>query len=228
MINAPYEKEFVFHDGQRAKNILELSVTLERISQQDFEKFVNTDKNDFANWIEYVLQEKELASLLRSTILLSKTLELINNKLASDNNTNNNFSSNGNSKKSLFNILKQAKISQVVEIKTPVEKLPEPEHRTIQMLPLPEKKRKWFSRKESAKNDLTKIDSTPVLNESPKKDNSLSKWYEFRKHIKKDDTKKEIQNNSANSNYENIFWIIMYGLLVLLIIALVVYAFIFR
>ena len=69
MINAPFEKEFVFHDGKRAKNILELYEILERLSDQDFVSFVNSYKNDFANWVEAVLLDKGFAQKLRMICL---------------------------------------------------------------------------------------------------------------------------------------------------------------
>ena len=81
MINAPYEKEFVFHDGKRAKNILELSELLDRISLEEFSSFVNTDKNDFANWVEYVLNDRLLSEKLRTTTNYDQTRKFLRIRL---------------------------------------------------------------------------------------------------------------------------------------------------
>ncbi len=207
MINAPYEKEFVFHDGQRAKNLLELSVIIEKISQQDFERFVNPDKNDFANWTEYVLQDRELAASLRSTVSLPKTKELINNRLIIEENSASSL--NNGPKKPLFKIFSQKKEQQVVELRKPIAKLPEPEHHVIELLPehIPENRPKkgWFGRKDI------------------KKDNSLRKWYEFKKN-----TKKIAEETHPVDNHRgNIFWIFIYGALILMILFLVLYKFVF-
>ncbi|HIH31455.1 TPA: hypothetical protein HA235_01995 [Candidatus Woesearchaeota archaeon] len=77
MNNAPYEQEFVFHNGSRAKNIFELSVFLENMPDNEFRSFVNEQKNDFANWIEYVLEEKDLAIKLRATINIHETRNIL-------------------------------------------------------------------------------------------------------------------------------------------------------
>jgi len=77
MINAPYDKEFIFRDGSRAKNIPELAERVIRLSDAEFGSFVNKDKNDFANWIEFVLEEKSLSSKLRMTYSKAETLSLL-------------------------------------------------------------------------------------------------------------------------------------------------------
>jgi hypothetical protein len=75
--NAPYEQEFVFHNGSRAKNVFELSVFLENMPDNEFKSFVNEQKNDFANWIEYVLEERELALKLRMTTNIHETRNIL-------------------------------------------------------------------------------------------------------------------------------------------------------
>lgn len=235
MINAPYEKEFVFHDGRRAKNLLELSSTLENIGQQDFERFVNPSKNDFANWVEYVLLDKELASSLRSTILLDKTKEIINDKILIENNSGSISNDASNGKKSFFKILSSEKKGPVIEVRKPIEKLPEPEHHEISMLPAPEKKR-WFRRKEKI-TDLKKLNEVhdkeiKETNKLPDKDNSnnpLRKWYQFnmhqfnkRKHIDKDP--KDVKHSVSDGG--NILWILLYCILIVAIIAIIAYKFV--
>lgn len=81
MINAPYDKEFVFHDGRRAKNILELAYVLQKFDPSEFNSFVNDSKNDFSNWVENVLYDKTLASRMRTTITLENTKMILSQRI---------------------------------------------------------------------------------------------------------------------------------------------------
>ncbi len=229
MINAPYEKEFVFHDGRRAKNLLELSSMLENIGQQDFERFVNTSKNDFANWIEYVLLDKELASSLRSTILFPKTKELISNKIKIENSSRSSLNDASNGKKSLLKILSPVEKNPFVEVRKPIEKLPEPGHH--EMLPAPEKKR-WFRRKDKVEDskklpEVHTYKEIKEINNGPDKDknnnNPLRKWYQFnkRKHVASD-----AKNGTSTITGGNISWILLYCIVIFAIIAIIVYKFV--
>jgi hypothetical protein len=74
VISASHGKEFIFHDGSRAKTLSELLIKIEHLSDHEFHHFVNHSKNDFANWIEHVLEDKTFASKLR---LLSSRNEIV-------------------------------------------------------------------------------------------------------------------------------------------------------
>lgn len=43
----------------------DLSETINLIDPETFQKHVNEDKNDFANWVDFVFEEQELANQLR-------------------------------------------------------------------------------------------------------------------------------------------------------------------
>ncbi|RLE42880.1 hypothetical protein DRJ48_02445 [Candidatus Woesearchaeota archaeon] len=62
------EKYFYLEDGGIIKNIRELALRLDEISDSVFQRHVNQDKNDFANWIEFVFKEKNLAKQLRGVM----------------------------------------------------------------------------------------------------------------------------------------------------------------
>lgn len=64
-------KAFRFSDGNIAYSLSDLSHMLENISQETFSNHMNPQKNDFANWVEFVFEEKGLAIELR----LCKTKE---------------------------------------------------------------------------------------------------------------------------------------------------------
>lgn len=81
LINARYDEEFVFNDGTRAKNILELMLKLEHLDAYEFQKFVNSTKNDFANWIAIVLNDARFADKLRKVMTREETIRLIEIKL---------------------------------------------------------------------------------------------------------------------------------------------------
>lgn len=59
------EKIFWLCDGRTLKNLNELANALENMDDNVWNYHVNTDKNDFANWIENVFECKSLASAIR-------------------------------------------------------------------------------------------------------------------------------------------------------------------
>ncbi len=63
--NVPPEKSFWVRDGQILRNIAELPPALERMSEETFRHHVTGKKNDFANWIEFVIGERSLADEVR-------------------------------------------------------------------------------------------------------------------------------------------------------------------
>ncbi|MBW2965095.1 hypothetical protein KY363_06565 [Candidatus Woesearchaeota archaeon] len=60
----PPEKYFVLCDGTRIKDMHELALMLDRISDEQFGYHVNDSKNDFSNWIRDVFGQHELADAL--------------------------------------------------------------------------------------------------------------------------------------------------------------------
>lgn len=81
LINAPHDKEFVFHDGTRVKNLLELVSKIEHLADHEFHQFVNAHKNDFANWIEHVLSDKTFAESLRTLHSRDDIIRAIKDKI---------------------------------------------------------------------------------------------------------------------------------------------------
>jgi len=82
LINAPHGKEFIFQDGTRARNILELVTVMETLSDHTFHHFVNAHKNDFANWIDHVLENKKFSDRLREVNTKSDTVRLIKEEIS--------------------------------------------------------------------------------------------------------------------------------------------------
>ena len=59
------ENYFVLCDGRIIKDYKELANILESVNDDIFYYHVNNDKNDFANWINDIFKEQELADNLR-------------------------------------------------------------------------------------------------------------------------------------------------------------------
>ncbi|HYD03448.1 MAG TPA: DUF5752 family protein [Alphaproteobacteria bacterium] len=60
------DKYFVLCDGRKLKNAKELADTLQLINDDMFKYHVTDTKNDFANWINDVFGEPELAKKIKS------------------------------------------------------------------------------------------------------------------------------------------------------------------
>ena len=66
LVSAPPEKCFWVYHGPVLKDLRELREALERqISDAQFAHHVGQDRNDFANWVDHVLEEKDCARALR-------------------------------------------------------------------------------------------------------------------------------------------------------------------
>lgn len=74
----PEEQQFHFKDGTSIGSLEELKKKVESISYAEFYEHVNEGKNDFANWIEHVLQMHDLAERLRQVNSIVETVELLN------------------------------------------------------------------------------------------------------------------------------------------------------
>ena len=81
MVDVSYEKEFVFHDGRRAESLSELYRIVCTLSDDAFYAFVTAQKNDFANWIEFVLCDCELAKKIRSVRFREEIARIIEQQL---------------------------------------------------------------------------------------------------------------------------------------------------
>jgi len=65
-LKCPKDKEFVLNDGTRMSSIKELIEGLESMTDSTFQHHVNSERNDFANWINDIFKEEELALKVRT------------------------------------------------------------------------------------------------------------------------------------------------------------------
>ncbi len=61
----PEKYNFYLHDGRKLKSVYELIDELETMSEETFRQYATDVENHFANWIEGVFGEKNLADELR-------------------------------------------------------------------------------------------------------------------------------------------------------------------
>ncbi len=78
------ERRFHFQDGTSVQNLEELKGKIESISYDEFYSHVNEEKNDFAAWIEGVLEQAELANKLRAVSSIVESVEILNEALYPD------------------------------------------------------------------------------------------------------------------------------------------------
>ena len=62
---APQEFKFYLRDGRELQSVYDLIDSLDTMSDDVFFHHVNPERNDFANWLEGVFEEKTLAEEMR-------------------------------------------------------------------------------------------------------------------------------------------------------------------
>ncbi|MFH1212134.1 MAG: DUF5752 family protein [Candidatus Woesearchaeota archaeon] len=76
-------KTFYTNKGHVVWSIYELVYNIENMDEYTFRYHVNADnnKNDFADWIRFVLEDKELAMALEGIIEKQKYIEIIRKRI---------------------------------------------------------------------------------------------------------------------------------------------------
>ena len=62
--NVSVDTKFLCTDGKAFSNIDELELGLATMSDGTFEQHVNSERNDFSNWIKHAVGDNRLANLL--------------------------------------------------------------------------------------------------------------------------------------------------------------------
>lgn len=81
LVSAPSEQCFWTTDGRVLANLVELRDALKGMSEAVFAHHVAKGKNDFADWIEHVLQDAELAAVLRKSKKPNTAREVVVSRL---------------------------------------------------------------------------------------------------------------------------------------------------
>lgn len=81
LVHASPEQSFWVMDGQILTNLIELRDALATMSDDVFMHHVTKDRNDFADWIETVLEDAEIAHALRKSKKSNTSRDVIVQKL---------------------------------------------------------------------------------------------------------------------------------------------------
>ena len=81
LVHASPEQSFWVTNGQILTNLAELRDALSTMSDDVFMHHVTKDRNDFADWIETVLQDTEIAQALRKSKKPNTSRDVIVQKL---------------------------------------------------------------------------------------------------------------------------------------------------
>ncbi len=65
LLKAPYEAHFILLDGRRIDSVRNLVAALEDMHEDIFSHHVNSERNDFANWIHDIFEDKTLSEELK-------------------------------------------------------------------------------------------------------------------------------------------------------------------
>lgn len=71
------DQYFILVDGRAIKDVKELALMLDDISDDVFRHHVNDERNDFANWVRHVFDDEDLAELLQMEKEIDKTQKLV-------------------------------------------------------------------------------------------------------------------------------------------------------
>lgn len=80
-IEASDDNCFWVCDGKVLRNLYDLSIALEEMSDDSYGYHANLEKNDFSNWVKHVLKESKLASSLRRTKSRLEASNLVKRRL---------------------------------------------------------------------------------------------------------------------------------------------------
>ena len=75
------DKAFWVNNGPVLQSLRELETALVKMTEEQFRHHVDTNKNDFASWIEEVLRDKACARDVRLSNTIDKTIRAVEKHL---------------------------------------------------------------------------------------------------------------------------------------------------
>lgn len=81
LVSAPGEQCFWTTDGRVLSNLVDLKEALASMSNDVFAYHVSKERNDFADWIEHVLEDAELATAFRKSKKLNTAHDVVVTRL---------------------------------------------------------------------------------------------------------------------------------------------------
>jgi hypothetical protein len=79
--NVSQEKQFWCCDGRYLKNLPELKVALEQMTDETFRYHLNETKNDFSNWVRDVIGDDKLSRDLQKSITHTQAAKSVANRI---------------------------------------------------------------------------------------------------------------------------------------------------
>ena len=70
-------KYFYFCNDKSARNITQFITVVKKLNDEEFNNHVNSEKNDFYNWVNDVIGDKELAGKLRGLTDKNKVISVL-------------------------------------------------------------------------------------------------------------------------------------------------------
>jgi hypothetical protein len=80
-LDVHHEHHFHSNDGQILKNVSELPAAIRNMPNESFLHHVNSEKNDFATWVEHAVSEPKLAASLRKVSSKTATVKTLRKNL---------------------------------------------------------------------------------------------------------------------------------------------------
>ena len=81
IVNASDEACFWVLDGRVLRNLNDLAVALDEMSEETYSHHVNSEKNDFSVWVKEILKEPKVAVSLKKSKDKKGAVKVIKNKL---------------------------------------------------------------------------------------------------------------------------------------------------
>jgi hypothetical protein len=81
LVNAPESQKFWVNDGQILSDLVSLAESLKTMDSLLFHYHVNSEKNDFADWVEHVLQDISCAQSLRNVLTPEDAYVVVSQRL---------------------------------------------------------------------------------------------------------------------------------------------------
>ena len=81
LADIPQEKRFWCSDEQVLKNLPELKVALEQMSEETFRYHSNEFRNDFSNWVRDVIGEEKLSRDLQKSATRAQAAKVIADRI---------------------------------------------------------------------------------------------------------------------------------------------------
>ncbi len=80
--SVPGDKVFYCVNGEVYNNLADLKSALDRLQNDHFVYHVNSEKNDFGNWIRDVIGDQKLAQDIRGCKTRDETLSILDGRVA--------------------------------------------------------------------------------------------------------------------------------------------------